>query len=82
MPLYVAFLISLLTVISLVGAIIAAFTGRSVQLWLLSAMLEGQFALLFLFQGLVGVQIRQISDRTRNTPLVLERERVNFPSNY
>jgi len=24
--------------------------------------------------------VRLISDRTRNTPLVLERERVNFPS--
>jgi glycosyltransferase involved in cell wall biosynthesis len=81
-PLYVAFLIGLLTIISLIGALVAAFTGRSVQLWLLSAMLEGQFALLFLFLGLIGVQIRQISDRTRNTPLVLERERVNFPADY
>jgi dolichol-phosphate mannosyltransferase len=45
-------------------------------------MLEGQFALLFLFLGLIGVQIRAISDRTRNTPLVLERERVNFPPGY
>jgi dolichol-phosphate mannosyltransferase len=30
------------------------------------------------FFGLVGVQIRAISDRTRGTPLVIERERVNF----
>jgi glycosyltransferase involved in cell wall biosynthesis len=81
-PLYVAFFIGGLTAISLSGAIFAAFTGRSVQLWLLSAMLEAQFALLFLFLGLIGVQIRQISDRTRNTPLVLERERVNFPADY
>jgi len=81
-PLYVAFFIGLLTVISIAGALVAAFTGRSVQLWLLSAMLEGQFTLLFLFLGLIGVQIRQISDRTRNTPLVLERERVNFPADY
>lgn len=79
-PLYVAFFIGLLTLITLVGAIVAAVTGRSVQLWLLAAMLEGQFTLLFLFLGLIGVQIRLISDRTRNQPLVLERERINFPS--
>lgn len=81
-PLYVAFFIGLLTLVSLAGAIFAAFTGRSVQLWLFAAMLEGQFALLFLFLGLIGVQIRLISDRTRNTPLVLERERINFPPGY
>jgi len=81
-PLYVAFLVAVLTLVSLFGAIAAAFTGRSIQLWLFSAMLEGQFALLFLFLGLIGVQIRAISDRTRGTPLVLERERVNFPPGY
>lgn len=81
-PLYVAFFVGLLTLVSLIGATIAGFTGRSVQLWLLAAMLEGQFTLLFLFLGLIGVQIRLISDRTRNTPLVLERERVNFPADY
>ena len=81
-PLYVAFVIGALTLISLLGAVFAAFTGRSVQLWLFAAMLEGQFCLLFLFLGLIGVQVRLISDRTRNTPLVLERERVNFPAGY
>lgn len=81
-PLYVAFFIGLLTVTCLIGAVVAAFIGHSVQLWLFAAMLEGQFALLFLFFGLIGVQIRLISDRTRNTPLVLERERVNFPPGY
>ena len=81
-PLYVAFVVGLLTLVSLIGAIVAAFTGRSVQLWLFAAMLEGQFTLLFLFLGLIGVQVRLISDRTRNTPLVLERERVNFPADY
>jgi glycosyltransferase involved in cell wall biosynthesis len=79
-PLYIAFFIGLLTVITLLGATVAAFIGRSVQLWLLATMLEGQFMLLFLFLGLLGVQIRLISDRTRNQPLVLERERINFPS--
>ena len=78
-PLYVAFFTGLLTAITLVGALFAVFLDRSVQLWLFAAMLEGQFTLLFLFLGLIGVQIRLISDRTRNQPLVLERERINFP---
>lgn len=78
-PLYVAFFIGLLTLICLIGAIFAAFTGRSVQLWLFAAMLEGQFCLLFLFLGLIGVQTALVSERTRNQPLVLERERINFP---
>ncbi|MEJ7925879.1 glycosyltransferase family 2 protein [Sphingobium sp. AN641] len=81
-PLYVGFFIGLLTLICLIGAMVAAFTGRSVQLWLFAAMLEGQFSLLFLFLGLLGVQIGLVSDRTRNQPLVLERERINFPPEY
>lgn len=77
-PLYVAFFIGLLTLICLIGAVAAAFTGHSVQLWLFAAMLEGQFCLLFLFLGLLGVQTALVSERTRNQPLVLERERINF----
>lgn len=81
-PLYVGFFIGLLTLFCLFGAIFAAFTGRSVQLWLFAAMLEAQFGLTFLFFGLLGTQVALISERTRNQPLVLERERVNFPDGY
>ena len=79
-PLYVSFFTALLTFFTLVGAVFAAFFGRSVQLWLWAGAIEVQFTLLFLFLGLLGVQIRLISDRTRGTPLVIERERVNFPT--
>lgn len=81
-PLYIAFFIGLLTLTCLLASALAAFTGHSVQLWLFAAMLEGQFCLLFLFLGLVGVQIALVSERTRNQPLVLERERINFPRDY
>ncbi|MES2492717.1 MAG: glycosyltransferase family 2 protein [Pseudomonadota bacterium] len=77
-PLYVAFFSGLLTAICLLGGVVAAFTGGSVQLWLFAAMLEGQFFLLFLFLGLLGVQTALVSERTRNQPLVVERERINF----
>jgi hypothetical protein len=77
-PLYVAFLSGVLTFFGLFGALLAALAGWSVQLWLLAAAMQGQFTLLFLFLGLIGVQIRQISERTRGTPLVIEKERLNF----
>lgn len=77
-PLYVAFLSGVLTVFGLLGALVAALAGWSVQLWLLAAAMQGQFTLLFLFLGLIGVQVRQISERTRGTPLVIEKERLNF----
>jgi dolichol-phosphate mannosyltransferase len=80
-PLYVGFFSALLTVITGFGAVFALFFGGSVQLWLWAGAIELQFTLLFLFLGLLGVQVRLISDRTRGTPLVIERERVNFPEN-
>ena len=41
-----------------------------------------QLAGLFVFIGIVGDQIRLISERSRDTRLVIERERVNFPDDY
>lgn len=79
-PLYVAFFMGLLTLFCLGGAVFAAIFDRSVQLWLFAAALEAQFCLIFGFLGLLGVQIKLISERTRNQALVLERERINFPS--
>lgn len=80
-PLYIGFFSGLLTVITILGSLVALLFGGSVQLWLWAAAIELQFTLLFLFLGLLGVQVRLISDRTRGTPLVIERERVNFPEN-
>lgn len=40
----------------------------------------GLFSMLLLFLGLIGDQVRLIAERTRNTPLVIEDERLNFPS--
>jgi glycosyltransferase involved in cell wall biosynthesis len=81
-PLYVAFLFGLITLVCLAGAVLSPLWGGSWQLWLFAALLEGQMTLMFLFFGLLGVQIGLISERTRNQPLVLERERINFPSDY
>jgi hypothetical protein len=40
---------------------------------------QGAFATICLFLGLIGEQVRLISEMVRNTPLVIEKERVNFP---
>ena len=48
-------------------------------MWLFAMLLKIEFGLLFLFFGLLGVKIRAISDRTRGTPLVIERERLDIP---
>lgn len=40
----------------------------------------GLFSILLLFLGLIGDQVRLISERLRNVPLVIEEERVNFPA--
>lgn len=81
-PLYLGVLGAVVSVLMLTGAAIAFFTGRPIAGWLIGMVLQAQFALIFGFMGLMGDHIRQISERTRGTPLVLERERVNFPEDY
>jgi Glycosyltransferases involved in cell wall biogenesis len=78
-PLYVSFVTLTVAVVSFFGAIWSAATDHSPLMWLFAMLLELQLGLLFLFLGLLGVQIRAISDRTRGTPLVIERDRINFP---
>jgi polyisoprenyl-phosphate glycosyltransferase len=77
-PLYFGFVTLSVSFLSFIGGLWTVFHGLSPLMWLFAALLELQFGLLFMFFGLVGVQIRAISDRTRETPLVIERERVNF----
>lgn len=79
LPFFVAAICGLLTGISLVGAVATLVLGGSALPWLVAGLIELQFALLFGFLGLIGDQVRLTSERTRGTPLVIERERVNFP---
>jgi len=79
-PLYFSFLALAATVVSMVGAVWSMAWGANPRMWMFAALLEFQFGLLFMFLGIMGVQVRLISDRTRGMPLVIERERVNFAS--
>ena len=79
-PLYVSWVVFLATLVTFAGAVYSIVVGANPRMWMFATLLELQFGLLFLFLGLLGVQVRLISDRTRGTPLVIERERVNFPA--
>ena len=79
---YVGAFGALMTVLMLIGGIVAFFLGRPIAGWFIAAVVQAEFALLFGFLGLLGANIRIISERTRRTPLVIERERVNFPPDY
>jgi len=67
---------------SLLAALITLFVRGTPLLWLICSAVEFQFGALFIALAIMGDQIRLISERTRETPLVIERERVNFPEGY
>lgn len=78
-PLYFGIFALLAAVVTMCGAAYSMAVDMNPRMWLFASVLELQFGLLFVFLGILGVQVRLISDRTRGTPLVVERERVNFP---
>ncbi len=80
LPFLIGVLSGAAALLCLLAAVLALATGHGVTGWLVAAGIELQLALLFLFLGVLGDQVRMVSERTRRTPLVLERERVNFPS--
>ena len=79
-PLYIGVFGAVMTLLMLLGGVAAYFMGRPIAGWFIAAVVQGEFAALFGFLGLLGDNVRIISERTRGTPLVIERERVNFPA--
>ena len=78
-PFYLGALGAVMALAMLAGGLLALVLGKPIAGWLIAAVVQAEMALLFVFLGLVGDQVRLISERTRETPLVIERERVNFP---
>lgn len=78
-PFYLGVLGGMMAVLMLVGGLAAFLLGKPIAGWFIAAVVQAEIALLFAFLGLVGDQVRLISERSRQTPLVIERERVNFP---
>lgn len=81
-PLYLGAIVGLLAALTLPVSLYTALSGGSASTWLVASAIELQFAVIFIFLGLLGDQLRLISERTRGTPLVIERERINFPLDY
>jgi glycosyltransferase involved in cell wall biosynthesis len=78
LPLPTALLTGALAVTTLLVAAVRAVLGLEVGGPFAWGMAELAFAVICFFLGLMGEQIRLISEISRNTPLVIEKERVNF----
>ncbi len=78
LPIYVAMGLAGISAIFVAVAIVSAILGTDAWLWGVLAASVFLFSLLFLFLGLIGEQVRLISEMSRNVPLVTERERINF----
>ncbi len=83
-PFYIGIAMLFVAGLALLGVPVAAVLGQGN--WVVGlgavALIEAHTGLLFLFLGIVGDQVRLVSERTRQTPLVIEAERVNFPDGY
>jgi glycosyltransferase involved in cell wall biosynthesis len=79
LPFFIGTFAGALAGLSLLVGLVRLALGNIGFGWFIAAAIEMQFALLFLFLGMIGDQVRLVSERTRKTPLVIERERLNFP---
>ena len=80
MPILLAFLAAGIALLALLGAIVAVVLNGPGLVLFGFAIGFGMFAVLLLFLGLIGEQVRLLAERGRNVPLVIEAERVNFPA--
>jgi glycosyltransferase involved in cell wall biosynthesis len=80
MPILLAFPATGIALLMLLGAIVARVLNGPWLALLGFATAFAMFAILLLFLGLIGEQVRMLAERSRNVPLVIEVERVNFPA--
>jgi glycosyltransferase involved in cell wall biosynthesis len=80
LPLYVSLVAGAAAVLTLAVACGLALFGRPALGMLLGAFAEAAFAFICLSLGMIGEQVRLVSEIVRNVPLVIEKERINFPS--
>lgn len=80
LPVILSFWAGGAAILLLLAALVAALDGGPGLALFAMSVVTGMFAVLLLFLGLIGEQVRLISERTRNVPLVIEAERINFPA--
>lgn len=72
--------------VAIAGLLLLAACGGFLLHWpvatflLLASLQFGLAGVVLFFLGLIGEQVRVISERTRRVPLVLESERIGFPA--
>lgn len=79
LPILLALWAGAIALLLLAAAVVAAFVGGPALALLGFGIGTGMFATILLFLGLMGEQVRMLAERSRNAPLVIEEERINFP---
>ena len=80
LPIPLALLAAAAVVPLAAGTVAAAIVGGAVWPLLGLTVATAMFAIILLFLGLLGEQVRMLAERSRNVPLVIEQERLNFPA--
>ncbi|CAN5785954.1 glycosyltransferase family 2 protein [soil metagenome] len=80
LPIPLALLAAAAVVPLAAGTLAAAIVGGAVGPLLGLTVATAMFAIILLFLGLLGEQVRMLAERSRNVPLVIEQERLNFPA--
>jgi hypothetical protein len=80
-PLVLCLFTGALSALLLLAVVVQSVLGPGFSPWvLITAVQVLVLTIVLLFLGMIGDQVRLIAERTRNTPLVVEEERINFPS--
>jgi glycosyltransferase involved in cell wall biosynthesis len=82
LPVILSVYAAVLTFALLLATVACLLIGSGAGICLLLTVQAGMFSVLLLFIGLLGEQVRIIAERTRNVPLVIEEERLNFPAGH
>jgi glycosyltransferase involved in cell wall biosynthesis len=72
---YMILLAAILAVVTVTRFLVYGYSPLLLALTVMFAL----FAIVLLFLGLIGDQVRLLAERMRNMPLVIEEERLNFP---
>ncbi len=80
LPLFAAGFFGLATLGLVIATIVALFMAGPAGELALFGLATASMTLIMLSIGLVAEQVRLLSERSRNVPLVIEDERINFPA--
>ena len=78
LPFYAALAMFGLGLATFLGSLGSLALGGPFGIWMVALLVEALFALLFVFLGFMGEQLRLVAERSRHTPLVIEKARINF----